>query len=79
MSIINTGNILEKMMKARMNKGGERMGKYIEAVQWMYGMSKREAEKYIRNCKKNGEGGKQRLDIILDSFGDNARKSFYED
>lgn len=55
------------------------MGKYIEAVQWMFGMNKKEAEKYIRNCKKNGEGGKQRLDIILDSFDGNARKSFYED
>lgn len=54
-------------------------GKYITAVQWSYGMSKKEAEKFVRNCKKNGEGGKQRLDIILDSFEDNARKSFYED
>lgn len=55
------------------------MRQYIEAVQWMYGLSKREAEKYIRNCKKNGEGGKQRLELIRDSFEDNARKSFYED
>ena len=54
-------------------------GKYINAVQWMFGMSKKEAEKYIRNCKKNGEGGEQILDTILDSFEDNARKSFYED
>lgn len=55
------------------------MGKYIEAVQWMFGMSKKEAEKYIRNCKKNGEGGEKILDTILDGFEDNARKSFYED
>lgn len=54
-------------------------GKYITAVQWSYSMSKKEAEKFVRNCKKNGEGGKQRLDIIRDSFEDNARKSFYED
>lgn len=55
------------------------MEDYVKAVQFEYGISKKDAEKFVHIAKKNGNGGKQRLDIILNSFEDNARKSFYED
>ena len=45
----------------------------INAVQWMYGYSKKRAQQYIK------EVSEQRVQSIIDAFKNNAKKSFYND
>ena len=49
------------------------MEKYVEAVQWMFGMNKNEAEKYVKKTDQ------KMLNAILEGFQNNGKKSFYND
>lgn len=47
--------------------------KYIHAVQWVYGMTKKEARAYIQAASP------ETLQEIYAAFTGNARKAFYTD
>ena len=49
------------------------MEDYVKAVQFKYGISKKDAEKFVHIAKKNGKGGRLTLDIILEYY--NAHKT----
>lgn len=49
------------------------MKRKIDAVRWMFGMTKTEAERYIK------EADASTVDAIIDAYEDNARRSFYAD
>lgn len=49
------------------------MKEYIEAVQFMFGMSKKEAKKY---CKEVSD---ETLKNIWKAFIENAKRGFYDD
>ena len=44
------------------------MEDYVKAVQFEYGISKKDAEKFVYIAKKNGKGGQLTLDIILEYY-----------
>lgn len=52
------------------------MNKYIDAVKWFFGMSNKEAKKYIKSAEENGG---QILETILEGYQQNAKKSFWND
>ena len=52
------------------------MNKYLDAVRWMFGMNKTEAQKYIKEAKENGG---LILETILEGYKQNAQKSFWND
>ena len=53
------------------------MAKYIEAVQYAYGMSKKDAANYVKTKLRNND--EKSLKLLVEEFSSNARKSFYED
>lgn len=49
------------------------MKKKIEAVQWMFGMNKKEAKQYIK------ETDPSTVDTIVSTYKNNATRVFYAD
>ena len=58
-----------------MNKFAKSM--YIDAIMWSYGFTKAKAVNYYRKYKN--EGNMNTLNLLVEGFKRNAKKSFLED
>jgi len=50
---------------------------YINALMWLFGITKTQATKEVRESIKNSDFG--RINEAVNTFNSNARKSFYND